>query len=312
VVTELADLGETILAGRSYACLHDLADYDAALAFDDAEGLSDPKRTDPDKRALLLAGNRKGDTVPVKEPEPSGTWHTRHVNTLCPRLFSAIRLPDNVLASRSIVVPLIRTPDSHRANADPLDYGTWPHDRGKPKDDLWALALANLPEMPAYVAHVNKVAQLTGRTLEPWRPILAVAQWLEDIGVDGLWARREALSHAYQHERHDFESSDLQVLVFKALRYYATSKEGGLEWICTTADIKAEVVTIAEKERNGLNPEALSTDRVGRVLGHMRFRKKARPRGKGTRQWIIPLVDLQGWAKACGISFADNYHPPLS
>jgi hypothetical protein len=175
VVTELAYLGETILAGGSYACLRDLADYGATLAFDDAEVLSDPKRTDPDKRALLLAGNRKGNTVPVKEPGPHGTWHTRHVNTFCPRLFSAIRLPDSVLSSRSIVVPLIRTPDAYRANADPSDYAVWPHDRNKLKDELWTLALANLPEMPQYVAQVNNVVQLSGRSLEPWRPILALA-----------------------------------------------------------------------------------------------------------------------------------------
>jgi hypothetical protein len=211
VVTELAYLGETILAGGSYACLRDLADYGATLAFDDAEQLSDPKRTDPDKRALLLAGNRKGNSVPVKEPGPSGTWHTRYVNTFCPRLFSAIRLPDAVLASRSIVVPLIRTPDAYRANADPLDYAAWPHDRDKLKDDLWALALANLPEIPSYVAQVNRVSTLQGRNLEPWRPILAVAgryrrrRPLESYGAiisrlsTGTARPRKRRSHAPRH-----------------------------------------------------------------------------------------------------------------
>lgn len=136
VVTELGYLGETILAGGSYACLRDLADYGATLAFDDAEQLSDPKRTDPDKRALLLAGNRKGNTVSVKEPGPNSSWRTRYVSTFCPRLFSAIRVPDAVLASRAIVVPLIRTADPRRANADPMDYVVWPYDRAKLKDDL--------------------------------------------------------------------------------------------------------------------------------------------------------------------------------
>lgn len=119
VVTELAYLGQTILAGGSYASLRDLADYGATLAFDDAENLSDPRRSDPDKRTLLLAGNRRGNTVPVKEPGPDRTWKTRHVGTFCPRLFSAIRLPDEVLAGRSTIIPLIRTPDRYRANADP-------------------------------------------------------------------------------------------------------------------------------------------------------------------------------------------------
>src|SRR5262249_23002375 len=58
VVCELAYLGQVLLAGGSYAALRDLADYGATLAFDDAEGVMDLKRADPDKRALLLAGNR--------------------------------------------------------------------------------------------------------------------------------------------------------------------------------------------------------------------------------------------------------------
>src|SRR5262249_37386269 len=67
VVVELASLGPLILAGSSYACLRDMADYGATLAFDDAEAVMDPRRTDPDKRTLLLAGNRRGATVAVKE-----------------------------------------------------------------------------------------------------------------------------------------------------------------------------------------------------------------------------------------------------
>jgi hypothetical protein len=59
---------------------------------------------------VLLAGNRRGNTVPVKELTTDKVWRTRYVNTCCPRLFSATRLPDPILASRTIVIPLIRTP----------------------------------------------------------------------------------------------------------------------------------------------------------------------------------------------------------
>src|SRR5437773_7975303 len=97
VITELGYLGQLILAGSSYPTLRDLADYGASLAFDDAETVMDTKRTDPDKRTLLLAGNRRGATVSVKE-QVGDTWVTRHVDTYCPRQFSAIRLPDQVLA----------------------------------------------------------------------------------------------------------------------------------------------------------------------------------------------------------------------
>ena len=158
VLAELGYLGAVILAGGSYASLRDLADYGALMAFDDAENLSNPKTTDPDKRALLLAGNRRGNTVPVKELAGDKTWRTRYVNTYCPRLFSATRLPDEILASRTIVVPLIRTTDRYRANADPLEYRLWPHDRRELIDDLWALALAHLAGLPRYEALVNERA----------------------------------------------------------------------------------------------------------------------------------------------------------
>src|SRR5262249_22319572 len=106
VITELAYLGQVILAGSSYAALRALDDYGATLAFDDAEGVMDIKRTDPDKRALLLAGNRRGASVTVKEPAGDRGWVTRYIHAFCPRLFSAIKLPDEVLESRSIIIPL--------------------------------------------------------------------------------------------------------------------------------------------------------------------------------------------------------------
>ena len=156
VITELAYLGQTILAGGSYASLRDLADYGATLAFDDAEAIMDVKRTDPDKRALLLAGNRRGSLVTVREPVNGREWRTRYINTFCPRLFSAIRMPDPVLASRTIVVPLIRTPDRYRANADPLNYALWPHAREQVLDDLWALGLCHIRGIVAHAEHASE------------------------------------------------------------------------------------------------------------------------------------------------------------
>jgi hypothetical protein len=74
------------LAGGSYTSLRDLADYGATLMFDGTEQIMDPKRADPDKRTLLLAGNRRGATAPLKE-RVGERWVTRHVQAFCPRLF---------------------------------------------------------------------------------------------------------------------------------------------------------------------------------------------------------------------------------
>ena len=176
VVCEMAYLGQVLLAGGSYAALRDLADYGACLAFDDAENVSDPLRMDPDKRALLLAGNRRGAQVPLKEPDGKKAWRTRWVSTFCPRLFSAINSPDPVLASRSIVVPLVRTPDRRRANADALDFAMWPHDRRPLVDELWAVSLAappqhaglRVPGQPAVRAR-RGATWSRGARCSPWR-----------------------------------------------------------------------------------------------------------------------------------------------
>jgi len=307
LVAELAYLGELILAGSSYASLRDLADYGATLAFDDAENLSDSRLTHPDKRALLLAGNRKGNVVSLKE-QVGRNWKTRHVNTYCPRLFSAIELPDPVLASRTITIPLIRTPDRQRANSDPVDYDLWPHDRRQLVDDLWALGLSKLPELPAYERIVNQKARLVGRNLEPWRAILAVAMWLEDNGVAGIWERMEQLSWQYHtEEQPTLQSGDLTYLVIRALLSCAISANNAnsainTEWFFPTIQIKNKVVKIAEDDEVDIEIDNISTRKVGRVLAKMRFTSK-RPNGSKPRGWAITRNELSRFCLSYGLPF---------
>jgi hypothetical protein len=315
VVTELAYLGQLILSSGSFPTLRDLADYGACLAFDDAEELSDPRSSEPNKRALFLAGNRRGNTVPVKESGPDRTWHTRYVHTFCPRLFSATRLPDPILASRTIVVPLVRTPDRRRANADVLDSALWPHTRENLLADLWALALRHLPELPAYEARVKQQATLTGRALEPWRALLAVGLWLTDQGVDGLWQRLEALSVHYQAERPRLEHTDLNLLVFEALCHCASSASSAgskdtREWLLPVDRIAEATAQAARDQEADLRPEQITVERVGRVLAKMRLTRVPRPRGRGSRLWKLTFADLDHWAAAYGYALPGGLFPP--
>jgi len=307
VVAELAYLGQVILSGGSYASLRDMADYGATLAFDDAENLSDPKQTDPDKRTLLLAGNRRGNTVPVKELGADKKWRTRYVNTFCPRLFSAIELPDEVLGSRSIVVPLIRTPDRARANADPLEFEAWPHDRGKLIDDLWALGLAHLAEMQKYDRYVGEHARLAGRNLQPWRAILAVAAWLDTNGRSGMWEKMEELACNYHYnEKPNLETGDLTRLIIRALCHCAISANSAnngetLEkWVFETKEITQTSGRLASAEDAGSGD--INSHRVGRILGQMRLEPSPRPGGKGSRRWEVARADLDRLVKTYGLT----------
>lgn len=316
LIAELAYLGQMILAGGSYACLRDLADYGATLCFDDAENFATARSSDPDKRALLLAGNRLGAKVTVKEPGPDDRkWRTRYVNAFCPRAFSAIRLPDDVLASRSIIVPLIRTADRSKGNADPLEYTLWPHDRRSLIDSLWSLGLTHLPDLQKYEGRVNRSATLTGRNLEPWRALLAVAAWLEDVGVSGLYARMERLSVKYQKERQEFETSDLVTLVLRALCKClgydvvtlcdlcdVDSKSiTGEKVFILTADIERAALEIAETEELDLDSEFCTERRaIGRTMSKLRFERKSEG-GTHRRGWKVGKPEVAQLLRAFGL-----------
>lgn len=310
-VAKLSYLGQVILASASFAALRDMANYGAFLAFDDAENLSDPRKTDPDKRTLLLAGNRRGNTVAIKVQGPDKTWITEYVDTYSPRAFSAIRLPDSTLASRTIIVPLIRTPDRYRANADPSDDALWPHEQKKLNDDLWALALMNLTALSPYESHVNERATLTGRTLEPWRALLATAMWLDDNGVAGLWGRMEKLSVGYQAERCEMESGDLTALVIRALCSRAISAINANcaikneKWVFKTEEIKDAAVNLAQEAEADIDAEKITGRRIGRTLGKMRLSQEPRPGGHGSRLWSATIQEIAGWAVSYGVNLSE-------
>ncbi len=329
VVTEMAYLGQLILAGGSFASLRDLADYGATLAFDDTENLSDPKQTDPDKRALLLAGNRRGSSVPLKESDGPGKWKLRYVNAYSPRMFSAIRIPDPVLASRTIIIPLIRTSDRDKANYDPLDFGFWPHDRRLLVDELWAVGLANLPDLHNFEIFVAQKARLRGRNLQPWKAILSVAAWLDSLDEDhhlvhpnkirsqgqeqvvigGLWERLEELSWLYQQEETaDQQSGDLTLLILQALSklagYKSDIKDNSdirtTSWTFSTSQISETVQDIAKNTEADIDVDSINSRKVGRLLGKLRIRK-TREAGKGTRQWQITFTELERWSAGYGV-----------
>lgn len=305
LITELAYLGQLILAGGSFASLRDMADLGATLGFDDAENLSGTHQVDPDKRALLLAGNRKGNTVPVKEPAGKRGWQTRYVNTFCARMFSAIKIPDPVLASRTITIPLLRTTNYKKANADPLDYVLWPHGKQPLLDDLWALGLTHIKELQNLEREINQVARLSGRNLEPWRAILAVALWLEKQGMKGIWQRLDELSYRYCFEfLPDLQSADLTLIVLRAVMECASNAvsagSASEEMVfITTEQITQVAKSIVEDEEIAIAP--FSKAKVGSIMRSLRFESK-RPKGSEGRGWIISLKDMDGLSMAYGIN----------
>jgi hypothetical protein len=303
---ELAYLGELILAGSSYAYLRDLADYGATLAFDDAEAVMDTRRTDPDKRTLLLAGNRKGATVTVKELDTDGKrWTTRHVSTFCPRLFSAIHLPDDVLGSRSIIVPLIRSGDPERAKANCLDREAWPCDRQRLLDDLWAVGLAHLPELSQHDREAAGKSELAGRNLDPWRCILGVAHWLQtQHNVVGLFYRMLKLSAEYHsREREEYEDNDR----VRVLLELAEAKDQSETVEIRPGEVAERMVEIAKAEDlvepGEKEKPFISARKVGYLLKRQRFKRGERS-AKG-KAWEATRKEIEDASRAYGIGIPE-------
>lgn len=296
-------LGEVVLSSGSFAALRDLADQGASLLFDDAESLSDPRKCDPTKRELLLAGNRKGAGVPIKEAAPDGrTWRTRWLDTFAPRGFTAIALPDPVLASRSVLIPLARTGDSARGNRDPADTDRWPCDQRQLQDDLWALALWLLPAAAGTWAELDAETGAVGREFEPWRALVAVARLMGRHGVDGLEDRVRQLMRAYRKEKADLLDFDRTVLVVQALLALVSDMcdmcdmSAGDVALTSTQVCEAVKAAAAADERDA---EWATSQRMGKILARLRLRKATRS-GKA-RGWLLGRAEALALGRAYGL-----------
>jgi hypothetical protein len=227
-------LGYLTSASGSFAALRDLADLGATILFDDAEVLADPQKADPDKQMLILAGNRKGVCIPVKEQGSDRRWHTRWLNAYCPRGFTSLRLPFQALQSRSIVIPLVASADHTRANRDPQNAHDWPVDQPQLVADLWALGLWLQHEAADLWNLMSAETSVVGRDWERWRAIMTVARLLEQHGVAHLTADMWKIMSGYQEQKDDLEGTSRIVLVIRALMRLVKLPEAD-KW--TSADV---------------------------------------------------------------------------
>jgi hypothetical protein len=160
---------------------------------------------------------------------------------------------------------------------------------------------------------VNNLARLTGRNLEPWRALLAVARWLDDRGVAGLCMRLEQLSIDYQLERTQLETDDFTTLILRGLvelcANYANCANcaNHLEvaeekhWLFSACQLADTVVELVKQGEHSIHRGNRLSQRIGMTLSKLRLRKPSRPGGQGNRHWLITTGELQRWSLAYGI-----------
>jgi hypothetical protein len=278
---------------------------------DDAEILADPRRADQNLRALMLTGNRRGAHVALKELVGKA-WVTRWVPAYCPRAFTAIRLPDPVLASRALIIPLVRSGDSIRANRDPERLAGWPCDYRLLVDDLWSFGLQFLPAAAEVWADLEQETELIGRDFEVWRAPLAVARLLDRHGVVGLEERVRGVMRRYRLEKAELLDTDWTVLVIRAVHavvsadrdssagHDGSAGKSGTCQFSATRILEAIQAIAAQEERNA---EWASAERVGRLLARLRLKSG---RTAGRRWYACSLTDAEALLAAYGVPVDEN------
>jgi len=335
---ELAYLGQFIGASGSFATLRDMADCGAFLGFDDAEAIN-RKDYDPDKKEILLSGNRRGHSISLKEAVPnSREWRIRRVQTYCARGFSAISLPFDTLADRSITFGLIRTANKKKADSEIADDSCWLTNKKELQQDLWLLALANLTRLKTFDRLAANKASLHGRLLDTWRGTLAVALWLDNQDASGvlkrsndggvvetLFERLNRLSVNYQQTRAELEKTDFTRLALRSVVHcilgsqceepfdLPTLRNHGQQKKLLTSDIASQAAKIIQAEEIEVDFEAkdeseftkkLAT-RIGRERVKLRF-GKGRQGGSGKMLWEVNLTDLEDLLTAFNLAKSED------
>lgn len=295
-VSSLAYLGKTTTAGSSFASIRDDAHYGATLAFDDCEDL---KNMENSKRELLLAGNTRGTLISRKEPTGQNGWRTVSINNFAPRLFSSIGMPDPVLGSRTISVPLITSLDTEKTRRSPVRTDDWSIDRQKIVDGLWSIGVNFLSRVRESDQEASRRSGLAARGHDIFRMPLAIAYWLQhDHNADRLWARLETLSARYRELQSEYEEPDLSTLVVLAAHDLVAEKGNDI-----TVPTKL-IANHAYSRENGYDALAMDeassayVQRVGQLMGRLGFDKAGH---RDSRSWRLRQRKVEDVAKARGI-----------
>jgi hypothetical protein len=157
------------------------------LLFDEAERLRQSTPEQNEIQSVLLSGYKRGGTATRLEPQPDGTFRPVQFAVYGPKALACIAGLPSTLSSRCIQVMMFRSAASspkpkRRLDAVPAVWQTM-------RDDLHALALEHGPTWGQLVSRAHVVPSgIGGRNYELWQPLLALADWFEEHGSDGLLA----------------------------------------------------------------------------------------------------------------------------
>lgn len=297
-IMSLSFMGLTATSSSSFASVRDEAALGGTLGFDDCENLS---KMDSNKRELLLAGNTKGTGFMLKEPgAKEGQWNTRYIDCFAPRAFTSIGLPDDTLASRTILIPLVRTTDTEKTRRKPTNQKDWLYSPDEIRDAIWLNVARDLIRIEEHKNQVNDSTEVAGRDFDIFQAPLTIAYWLEaDYGYEGLFDRMLALMETYQETKHKNLLPSAEQVVFQALTNLLEGKAKREK--TSTFDIVNEAQSVLRDwDITDITLTSMDSQKVGMLLKRLGFKKSAS--NGNARGWIIAQDDVDRVAKTYGIT----------
>jgi hypothetical protein len=138
---------------------------------------------------------------------------------------------------------------------------------------------------------IGEKSKLIGRDLQPWRAILAIAAWLDSMGVSSLWGKIESLAAgSYQEERIELEKIDINRIALLALSEYVAQTPDKTEWSFSTETIVKIMHRLIDDDEIDLDKVYITPQKIGHRFQKMRLHKREYPR---PRQWNITRNGLE-------------------
>jgi hypothetical protein len=181
-------------------------------------------------------------------------------------------------------------------------------------DDLWALAVAHVAEIPQMERDTREAAHLSGRQLQAWLQPLTIAKWLEEkCGVSGLFAQIDHLSVKYQAEAVALQYADFTALIIQALFRFTVSTvrtkttERYERFIkVATGKIAGAANTLCTMGDSDIDPDRITSRRVGKAMRGLRLRKAPRLERGEARAWLVSPDDLREMSITYSIPLPDE------
>jgi hypothetical protein len=216
-----------ITASALFRRLHDRG---GTMLLDEAERLKESTPDAAELRSVLLAGYKRGGKATRNEPLGDGRFKQIEFDVFGPKAVVCVNGLPATLASRCIPTIMFRSSPGSKKPRRRLDED--PQLWANLRDELHALTLEFGGSLLEVARRTDVCPAMSGRDYELWQPLLSLAWWIEQRGVNGLLAVMQAhalkvIGNSQEDQTPDADELFLELLV-EAIREGRTPTPGEL------------------------------------------------------------------------------------